>query len=121
MKFLLDNDLPVSTSSHLESHSHRAVHVGPIGLAQATDEQILEAARRNTQVVVTLDADFHTLLALAGATSPSVSRIRIEGLKAAAISIIVNTVSRDFKNELIAGAAITVDKRRIRCHMLPLR
>jgi predicted nuclease of predicted toxin-antitoxin system len=45
------------------------------------DADILAYGRQELRVVVTLDADFHTLLALSGARSPSVVRIRIEGLR----------------------------------------
>jgi hypothetical protein len=45
------------------------------------DSILLQLGRDSQRNVVTLDADFHTLLALSGATSPSVIRIRIEGLR----------------------------------------
>jgi len=41
-----------------------AVHTGEIGLAEAPDEEILRRASLEDRVVVTLDADFHALLAL---------------------------------------------------------
>jgi hypothetical protein len=39
-------------------------------MARAEDSDILDEARRSGRMVVTLDADFHTLMALSGATSP---------------------------------------------------
>jgi predicted nuclease of predicted toxin-antitoxin system len=81
MKLLLDQGLPRSTVLHLQNHGVDAVHVGDKGLATATDSKILDVGRQEGMAVVTLDADFHALLALSGVTGPSVIRIRIEGLR----------------------------------------
>lgn len=79
---LLDQGLPRTTGRFLSTWSWDVVHVGDIGLARATDQQILDHARTDDRVCVTLDSDFHALLATAGTTGPSVIRIRKEGLKA---------------------------------------
>jgi predicted nuclease of predicted toxin-antitoxin system len=55
------------------------VHVGDLGMATASDKEILGRALVERRAVVTLDADFHTILALENASGPSVIRIRIEG------------------------------------------
>ena len=56
-------------------------------MSTAEDVEILERDRQDQQTIVTLDADFHALLALSGAISPSVIRIRIEGLRAACVKV----------------------------------
>ena len=81
MKLLLDQGLPRSTVQHLAAAGIVAEHVGDLGLSRADDAVILETARRQQAVVVTLDADFHYLLATTRATAPSVIRLRVEGLK----------------------------------------
>lgn len=43
------------------------LHAYKIGLSRASDRQILENARRDGCTVVTLDADFHALLAVENA------------------------------------------------------
>ena len=58
MRFLLDQGLPRSTVKALVDRGIAAEHVGQIGMATASDEAILEAARARDAVVVTLDADF---------------------------------------------------------------
>ncbi len=70
-----------------------ALHVGDIGMARAVDTEIIAAAKREDRVVVTLDADFHTLLALSAASKPSVIRIRIEGLKGAELYMATEIVA----------------------------
>ena len=57
-----------------------------IGLSRATDRQILDYAMSDNRICVTLDADFHALLATAGASKPSVIRIRKEGMPAHALA-----------------------------------
>jgi predicted nuclease of predicted toxin-antitoxin system len=86
MKLLLDQGLPRSTPAWLSQAGIDAIHVAEIGLATATNANILQKAKTQGRVVVTLDADFHTLLALTQATSPSVIRIRLEKLRAQALS-----------------------------------
>ena len=74
MKLLLDQGLPRTAAEALGRVGFDAVHTGAIGLAKASDEDILERARREGETVVTFDADFHALLALSNAAAPAVIR-----------------------------------------------
>lgn len=120
MKLLLDQGLPRSAAALLTESGFDSVHVADIGLSKADDSEILQKALADEHVVVTLDADFHMLLALGEALNPSVIRIRIEGLKAAALTKLLLTVIRETESELKQGAAVTVDEDRIRLRLLPL-
>ena len=117
---LLDQGLPRSTSALLSSSGLNAVHVGDIGLATAEDATILQRARELGRTVVTLDADFHALLALTGAASPSVIRLRIEGLRADKLARLLLQVTEQCREELKRGALVTVTEDGIRLRGLPL-
>jgi predicted nuclease of predicted toxin-antitoxin system len=120
VKFLLDQGLPRSTVQHLQNVGVVAEHVGDLGLARATDETIVDEGRNREAVVVTLDSDFHALLALSNASSPSVIRIRIEGLKGDAVARIIQQVIEAAESDLSVGAAISVTERRVAVRRLPL-
>jgi len=120
MKLLLDQGLPRSAVRHLRSRGMEAEHVGNLGLARAADTEILQAARQRDAIVVTLDADFHARLALSRAASPSTIRIRIEGLKGDEFADVLVRVIEQTRDELMAGAAVSVDEKRIRLRMLPI-
>ena len=94
MKLFLDQGLPRSTVSYLLKHGIPSVHAGDADLANASDATILECSRNEGWIVVTLDADFHALLALSGATVPSVIRVRIEGLRAESMAKLLSSVLR---------------------------
>ena len=80
MKLLLDQGLPRSAARLLREAGIDTIHVSEIGYSTADDAAILERGQTEGRIVVTLDADFHALLARSGATTPPVIRIRIEGL-----------------------------------------
>lgn len=104
----------------LRERGFEATHASEAGLAFADDSEILESARSGGFVVVTLDSDFHTIMALSGAISPSVVRNRIEGLDGPGIEGLLRTVLAACGRELEAGAAVTVTERSIRIRPLPI-
>jgi predicted nuclease of predicted toxin-antitoxin system len=120
MMLLLDQGLPRSAAILLREGGIDAVHIGEIGLAAAEDKAIIERGRAESRVVVTLDADFHLLLALSGASSPSVIRIRIEGLRGEEVSELIRIILTEWGEALDAGAMLTVQPGRIRLRQLPI-
>ena len=76
-------------------------------MSEAEDADIIQRARDEERIVVTLDADFHVLLALDVANTPSVIRIRIERLRAQALTDLLLTVIAECGEDLEQGSAIT--------------
>jgi predicted nuclease of predicted toxin-antitoxin system len=120
MKLFLDQGVPRSTVRHLAGMGIVAAHAGDLGMARAADVRILDVARERQAVVVTLDADFHALLATSRATGPSVVRIRIEGLDGEQMAALLGQVLAVAGDELEAGAVVSVTARRIRVRSLPI-
>lgn len=79
MRLLIDESLQHDLAGVLSSHGHDAVHVADVGLQGAPDVEVLAKARADDRVVVTADTDFGTLLALSGASGPSVVLLRRAG------------------------------------------
>lgn len=120
MKLLLDQGTPRSAAARLREMGFDAVHTAEAGLASASDAEILAHAAGASAVVVTLDADFHTLLALSGADRPSVIRIRVERLQAGEFADLVQQALSRCKDETIRGAVISVREHEIRVRRLPI-
>jgi predicted nuclease of predicted toxin-antitoxin system len=81
----------------------------------------LEYARQRGLIVVTLDADFHMLLASTGAVSPSVIRLRRQRLKAEQAAIAIQAVLERGHEILDSGAVASATKTFIRFKRLPLQ
>ena len=120
MKIILDQGLPRSTILHLAGRGIDAVHVGDLGMATATDDEILAYGREQSAAVVTLDSDFHRNLAASGESGPSVVRIRIEGLGGGELAKLIVRVIATAGTELEKGAIASVTKDRIRVRSLPI-
>ena len=120
MKLFLDQGTPRSTAALLRQAGFETVHTAEIGMAEADDEEILARALAENRIVVTLDADFHSLLALSQASKPSVIRIRIEGLRAEDLGKLLQDAIKQCEADLETGVMISVQENRIRVRRLPI-
>ena len=120
MKLLLDQGLPRSTVEYLRRIGIEARHVGELGMAASDDQEILAYANQEGLAVVTLDADFHALLARTASATPSVIRIRIEGLRAEGLTDLLKNVLEICEEDVRKGAMVSVTEQTVRIRRLPL-
>lgn len=78
-------------------------------------------ARAGNYVVLTHDLDFSDILAATGGEKPSVMQIRAEDVNPDTIGLQVITALQQMESELEKGALLTIDPRRTRMRLLPLR
>jgi predicted nuclease of predicted toxin-antitoxin system len=90
-------------------------------MEKAEDEHILDRARGEDRICITLDHDFHAHLAEAGHGSPSVVLLRVQGLDAEGRAELIRLVCVQCADALAGGAAISADRTKIRVRRLPLR
>mgnify|MGYP001381280689 FL=1 len=62
--------------SHLQAVGHDAIHASSVGLAEATEPEIIEGARRDGRVVVTANLDYPRLVLLSDAAGPGIVLFR---------------------------------------------
>lgn len=89
-------------------------------MSRAEDPDIIEWARAQDAVIVTLDADFHAELAVSGVSKPSVIRLRLQGLEGAAVANLVFRILEDHAITLAEGCMITVKRHKITLRRLPV-
>ena len=120
ISILLDQGLPRSAASLLRDEGWDVLHTGDIGLSRSTDRQILEFNRNEQRVIITLDSDFHTILALTNASTPSVIRIRLEGLRGPDLALLIKRIWPRVEPQVKKGAMVTVTESGIRIRNIPV-
>jgi predicted nuclease of predicted toxin-antitoxin system len=100
---------------------HDAVHAADLGLASASDLEIIGAATEQSRVVVSADTDLGTLLAARHEASPSVLLIRLRNPRRATelgdlLLANIESVAEDLDN----GAVVVLEDERIRVRRLPI-
>lgn len=120
-RVLLDQGLAPRAARLLTEHGFDAIHVSDIGMAEADDAEILDRARADGLVCVTLDHDFHSHLAMTRAGRPSVVLLRVERMDAQAQADLILAVLQSCEGSLETGCAVSADGESIRVRKLPLK
>jgi len=121
MRILLDMNLSPTWVGFLEQEGFEAVHCASVGAPAASDADIMEWARQRDHVVFTHDMDFSALLAVTGATGPSVLQVRAQDVLPGAIGRDVVRVLTMRADAFSSGAIVTIDKVKSRVRVLPIR
>lgn len=105
----------------LREAGHDAFHWSAVGKATAEDQELMAWARLHDHVVVTNDLDFGAILAATQAEGPSVLQMRTEAVSPRFLGDRLLKAIERFEKDLLAGALITVDERRERARLLPIK
>ena len=121
MRFLADMGLARSTVAFLRARRHDAVHLRDQGLQRLSDDKIVAKAVTEDRVILTHDLDFGRIVAISGATVPSVITFRLQDMRPAQVNGYLAEVLARFTAELKAGALVSVNERAIRVRPLPVK
>ena len=121
IKILIDMNLPPKWVDVFDAEGWEAVHWSKIGDFGATDQVIMKWALDHGFIVFTHDLDFGSILAATSAAAPSVIQVRTQNVMPESVGIIVVDAVRKFKDKLGDGALISIDHKKARARVLPLR
>lgn len=111
MKLLLDTCISPRTRSALADSGHDVIWVGDWD-TDPGDETILEAAERDSRILITLDKDFGELAVVLG--RPHCGIVRLVDIDPREQARACEDVLARHGNELVAGAIATVARDRTR-------
>jgi predicted nuclease of predicted toxin-antitoxin system len=121
MKLLVDMNLSPRWIDYLGKAGFDAVHWSAVGNKNAPDSEIMAYAALNDFVVLTHDLDFSAMLAASQFRKPSVIQIRADDIDPVKIGPSVLATLFQSIAELKKGELISVDVKRSRLRILPLR
>jgi predicted nuclease of predicted toxin-antitoxin system len=120
MKFLIDENMPLSFAEILNGMGYDAVHVFEVGLDETDDAIILEHAKQNQQIIITFDLDFSRLVAVGKVQLPSVITFRTDAMTSDFFKQVMTQHLNNLNEALTGGALVTITDQNIRVKRLPV-
>lgn len=120
VRFLANMNISPKTVEALRQRGWDIVRVSDLLPVQATDQEVLELARRESRVVVTQDLDFSALLALGGHSRPSLITLRLSISDPDTVTRRLLDVLTRVKHDLQEGRAVTIGDVAVRVRKLPI-
>jgi predicted nuclease of predicted toxin-antitoxin system len=120
VKFLIDMPLPPTLARWLQGEGHDAVHAVDLGMERALDRELIERAINDGRTIITADLDYPRLLALTGATGPSLILFRGGDWSEAAVIARIAQVLDGLTEQDIEQGLLVIDRNRVRRRRLPI-
>jgi predicted nuclease of predicted toxin-antitoxin system len=118
MKFLVDQDVYAATSRHLSDLGHDVVLAAQGGLSQASDEDLLRAAREQGRILVTRDRDFGSLV-FVNVLGAGVMYLRMRPATQAAVHLEMEKALAAYTEQELRNAFVVVEPGGHRIRRLP--
>ena len=120
MRLLADLNIAPRTTTFLRSLGHDLIRVNEVLPGSSSDEQIVAFARTHQYAVLTQDLDFSAIVALSGASTPSIISVRLGSARLEVVNHRLEVVLPTIEEDVLAGAIITVEERAVRSRKLPI-
>lgn len=120
LRYLADMNLSPQTVRILADAGYDIIRVSDVMPVSARDKEILEYARQREMVVVSQDLDFSALVAVSGATEPSLVNVRMSTGDPVHIGRRLRDVLPRLRDAIEKGACVTVDDSAARVRDLPI-
>jgi len=121
VKLLVDMNLSPLVAEGLNAARHDPEHWSAVGSPSASDDVILSWAAAHDRILMTHDLDFGAILAVCGASRPSVVQVRSDDLRPDTLVPQLLTVLRRFARELRRGALVSMGPMGCRARVLPFQ
>ena len=120
MKFLIDVPISPKVCQFLNQLGYDSVHAFEVKLAQATDREIIEHAVLEGRIIISMDLDFGTILALSKQRKPGVILFRINTPDTERISAFLKRVVKTYPSDTLGRSITIVEDLRVRIRELPI-
>lgn len=120
MKLLCDVNVSPLVVEQLRRRGYDAIRVTEFVDARTQDEAIVALAVEQQAVLVSRDQDFSQLVALSGATQPSLINVRVTAVSPLRIAQLIALILEQSEQDVQEGAIVTIDDHGIRVHRLPV-
>jgi predicted nuclease of predicted toxin-antitoxin system len=120
MNFLLNMNVNRDMAAQLKKLGHVCRHAGDVGMARATDAEIVAEAKRTGEIILTHDLDYGHLLAFSGEEGPSVVILRLRDLHTEEVVSRLDAVWNEIEASLLEGAIVSLSDKSLRLRKLPI-
>lgn len=120
MRFLADMGISPSVVYWLRNAGHDALHLREENMQRSPDQIVLEKACADNRILLTADLDFGYLLAISGASLPTVVLFRLSDMRPSNVWTKLNSVISRYEDEAMNGAFVVVTDTMIRVRHLPI-
>ncbi|MBU0502720.1 MAG: DUF5615 family PIN-like protein [Candidatus Margulisbacteria bacterium] len=114
MKFLLDENLPIETVAVLREIGCDVKNVHDLKLAGKSDEKIIEVARKEKRILITLDLDFSNILNYPPKSHPGIIVLRLDNPNRKNIINTIKQFLKIIKTEEIKRSLIILEDKEYR-------
>jgi len=120
MRILIDVCLSPDWVDYFQTHGIDSIHWTAIGACDAEDFVLFDYAQEHGMVIFTHDLDFGAILAQSKSSCPSVVQARVQDPSPEKIGGLVLKLLKQFEEELIRGAILTLASDKHKVRILPI-
>ena len=120
MQIIADMHIAPSTVKHLNALGYDVIRVDDVLPGTAADREIVAWAADHGRVVLTQDQDFSDIVALSGATQPSLINLRLSDSRVENVNRVLESALPQLEDCVASGIIVTVQDARLRTRNLPI-